>query len=270
MCNTRTMHLTVTHFGFSPLKGARHQTQDQPNLTASGITHNRRWALTQPATKTVLRTVAHPQLMAVTTSLTHDGPTTHLTLTIPGHGTHTVPTLTTTPTSSYTSWGAPKELAPYDHDVNEALSTYLGTPVQLAYAPETSLIYSGALSLIGTATLEDITHRAQAQGQPVTTDQAARFRCNLIVETDTPYIEETWQGTTHTLTAADGTPESLNGLTLTLGKGIGRCAVINAHPETGQPDAKLLKLLSTYRPRNHRGEPIAGVYAEPLTSPTRP
>ncbi|WP_237218858.1 MOSC domain-containing protein, partial [Rothia nasimurium] len=178
--------------------------------------------------------------------------------------------LTTTPTSSYTSWGAPKELAPYDHDVNEALSTYLGTPVQLAYAPETSLIYSGALSLIGTATLEDITHRAQAQGQPVTTDQAARFRCNLIVETDTPYIEETWQGTTHTLTAADGTPESLNGLTLTLGKGIGRCAVINAHPETGQPDAKLLKLLSTYRPRNHRGEPIAGVYAEPLTFPTRP
>ncbi len=270
MCNTRTMLLTVTHFGYSPLKGARHQAQEYADITPSGIATNRRWALTQPSNKTVLRTVAHPQLMAVTTRLTQDGPTTYLTLSIPGHGNHTVPTLEATPTSNYTSWGAPKELAPYDHDVNEALSTYLGTPVQLAYAPETSLIYSGALSLIGTATLEDITHRAQAQGQPVTTDQAARFRCNLIVETDTPYIEESWQGRTVTLHPGQDTPERLTGLTLTLGKGIGRCVVIDAHPATGQRDTKLLKLLSTYRPRNHRGEPIAGIYAEPLTSSTRP
>ncbi|WP_421083933.1 MOSC N-terminal beta barrel domain-containing protein [Rothia nasimurium] len=264
------MHLTVTHFGFSPLKGARHQVQEYADITPSGITTNRRWALTQPSNKTVLRTVAHPQLMAVTTRLTQDGPTTHLTLNIPGHGTHTVPALEETPTSSYTSWGSPKELAPYTHEVNDALSTYLGTEVQLAYAPKTSLIYSGALSLIGTATLADIAHRAQAAGQNFTPDQAARFRCNLIVETDTPYIEESWQGRTVTLHPGQETPDQLKGLTLALGKGIGRCAVIDAHPTTGQRDTKLLKLLSTYRPRNHRGEPIAGIYAEPLTSSTRP
>lgn len=264
------MQLTVTHFGYSPLKGARHQTRNQTHLTSQGITYNRRWALINPTQNTVLRTVAHPQLMAVTTELDttelNTSPQgTQLTLTVPGQGSYSVPTLDQQATQEFTSWGAAKQLAPYEHPVNEALSTYLGTPVALAYAPTQNLIYSGALSLIGTATLADIEARAQAAGQPFASTQAARFRCNLIVETSQPYIEESWQGATITLQAGYGVPVELDGLSVQVGKRIGRCAVIDAHPDTGQRDAKLLTLLASYRPRNKRGEPIAGVYARPVT-----
>ncbi|MFC6352707.1 MOSC N-terminal beta barrel domain-containing protein [Rothia nasimurium] len=255
------MHLTVTHFGYSPLKGARHQARTIAEITASGPTFNRRWALVSPADRTVLRTVAHPTLMGITTDLTARDGKTDLTLHIPGAGSYTVPALTKAATSTFTSWGATKQLAVYKHPVNDALSTYLGKPVALAFAPRQNLVYDGALSLVGSATLDDIAARLNPENPPTADELAARLRCNLVVETSMPYIEDSWQGTTLTFQAGRGLPVGLHGLQLVAGEGISRCAVIDYQPETGQRTARFLKLLASYRPRNQRGEPTAGIYA---------
>ncbi len=266
LCNTRTMPLTVRHFGYSPLKGARHQAHNTAELTASGPLYNRRWALVSPADHTVLRTVAHPALMGITTDLTVRQGEADLTLHIPGAGNYTVPTLNKATTSTFTSWGTEKQLALYEHPVNDALSTYLGEPVALAFAPRQNLVYAGALSLIGSASLGEIARQLNPV-QPPNPDQiAARLRCNLVVETSTPYIEDNWQGKTLTLQAGRGVPAELHGLRLVAGEGVGRCAVIDYQPETGQRTARLLKLLASYRPRNLRGEPIAGIYASLKTA----
>ena len=255
------MHLTVTHFGYSPLKGARHQARTTAEITASGPLYNRRWALVSPTDRTVLRTVAHPTLMGITTDLIARDGKAELTLHIPGAGSYTVPALTNSATSTFTSWGAEKQLAVYDHPVNEALSAYLGKLVALAFAPRQNLVYAGAFSLIGTATLVEIARQLNPE-QPLNPDEiAARLRCNLVVETSTPYIEDRWQGKTLTLQAGRGVPAELHGLQLVAGESVGRCAVIDVQPDTGQRTARLLKLLASYRPRNLRGEPTAGIYA---------
>ena len=260
------MYLTVTHFGYSPLKGARHQARTIAEFSASGPTFNRRWALVSLADCTVLRTVAHPTLMGITTDLTARDGKADLTLHIPGAGSYTVPALKEAATSTFTSWGAEKQLAVYDDPINGALSNYLGKPVVLAFAPRQNLVYDGALSLVGSATLDDIAARLNPENPPTADELAARLRCNLVVETSTPYIEDRWQGTRLTLQVGRGVPAELHGLQLVAGEGIGRCAVVDYQPETGQRTAKFLKLLASCRPRNLRGEPTAGIYASLISA----
>lgn len=241
------MHPTITalHFGYTPIKGTRHQPQTITHISPQGIRYNRRWAIINPTTGAVLRTVHYPQLHAVTTSLHTSGTITHLTINIPGHPSHTL----TPPTGP-----------------TQALSAYLNTPAALAYAPDDHLIYRDPLTLIGTATLHDLQNRLGPQA-PNLLQEHTRFRANLLIHTQEPYIEETWQGQTLTLNPAPGLPQDLKGLTLTIGAGVGRCAVIDSHPETGQRGTKILKTLASYRPRNHRGEPILAVYATPQPQP---
>ncbi|MDY3048755.1 MAG: MOSC domain-containing protein, partial [Rothia sp. (in: high G+C Gram-positive bacteria)] len=132
-----------------------------------------------------------------------------------------------------------------------------------AFAPRQNLVFDGALSLVGSATLEDIAARLSPENPPPALELAARLRCNLVVDTSRPYLEDSWQGQRLTLQAGRGTPAELQGLTLLAGGGIGRCAVIDYQPETGERTARLLKLLASYRPVNHRGEPTAGIYVQP-------
>ena len=204
----------------------------------------------------------HPdEVSHITTDLIARDGKAELTLHMPGAGSYTVPALTRAASSTFTSWGAEKQLAVYDHPVNEALSNYLEKPVALAFAPRQNLVYAGAFSLIGTATLVEIARQLNPE-QPLNPDEiAARLRCNLVVETSTPYIEDRWQGKTLTLQAGRGVPAELHGLQLVAGESVGRCAVIDVQPDTGLRTARLLKLLASYRPRNLRGEPTAGIYA---------
>lgn len=261
------MHPTITalHFGYTPIKGTRHQPQTITHITPQGIRYNRRWAIINPTTGAVLRTVHYPQLHAVTTVLHTSGTSTHLTINIPGYPSHTL-TPPTGPTQAHDYWGRTKNLTTYQHPINQALSAYLNTPAALAYAPDDHLIYRDPLTLIGTATLHDLQNRLGPQA-PNLLQEHTRFRANLLIHTQEPYIEETWQGQTLTLNPAPGLPQDLKGLTLTIGAGVGRCAVIDSHPDTGQRGTKILKTLASYRPRNHRGEPILAVYATPQPQP---
>ena len=73
----------------------------------------------------------------------------------------------------------------------------------------------------------------------------------VVVETDEPYVEETWLG--RELGAGSAV---LRG-----GASIPRCTVIDHSPATGEKDARLLKALASYRPLNGAGEPAFGIYA---------
>lgn len=262
------LQLTVTHFGFSPVKGARHSAHPRAEQDPSGIVFNRRWGLVLPETGKVLRTVAYPKLVQVENSLSGYGNNTQLHLEIPGQGSFTLETLSKEETQTFDFWGQPKRLALYDHPVNGAVSRFIGRPVVLAYAFE-PLIYGAPLSLIGSATLEELGRWVAAsqrhEASPVLVD-ANRLRCNLVVQTDQPFIEDAWGCQPVQLRAVTGlgnqpAPDELDGLKLTIGEPIGRCAVIDTNPVTGVRDLKLLKSLASYRPRNQRGEPVAGVYA---------
>ena len=87
---------------------------------------------------------------------------------------------------------------------------------------------------------------------------ARRFRATLVLETDEPWVEDTWLG--RELTVGDAT--------IRIGGPIPRCAVIDHHPETGEKDARILKTLTQERPTNRAGEPMFGVYAT-VTNPGR-
>lgn len=262
------LQLTVTHFGFSPVKGARHSAHTRVERDPSGIVFNRRWGLVLPETGKVARSVAYPKLVQVENSLSGYGNNTQLHLDIPGQGSFTLEPLSKEETQTFDFWGQPKRLALYDHTVNAAFSDFLGQQVVLAYAFD-PLIFGAPLSLIGTATLEELGRRVASPLRPdadsVLVD-AARLRCNLVVQTDEPFIEDNWAGQQVQLqVVADlegkPVPGELDGVKLTLGEPIGRCAVIDTNPVTGVRDLKLLKSLAGYRPRNQRGEPVAGVYA---------
>ena len=86
-------------------------------------------------------------------------------------------------------------------------------------------------------------------GRPV---EAARLRATLVVETDEPYVEDTWLGA----------EVAVGDATLRIGATVPRCAVVDHHPETGVRDLRLLRALARSRPTNAAGEPVLGVYAE--------
>jgi uncharacterized protein YcbX len=82
-------------------------------------------------------------------------------------------------------------------------------------------------------------------------NEAARFRATALIDTDEPYIEETWQGREMALGARR----------IVIGAPIPRCAVMDLDPVTGEWNGRLLKALAGYRPMNEEGEPVFGVYA---------
>ena len=88
--------------------------------------------------------------------------------------------------------------------------------------------------------------------------EAARFRATLVLDTDEPWVEDTWLGR----------EIDLGGATVRIGGPVPRCAVIDHHPETGEKDARILRALVRQRPTNRAGEPMFGVYAT-VTRPGR-
>jgi uncharacterized protein YcbX len=98
---------------------------------------------------------------------------------------------------------------------------------------------SSPVSLIGTAT---VAHLCRSIDQPV---DARRFRPNLLVETDEPFVENSWTGRTVRIGDAALRIDRLDK----------RCVMINVDPETGRSEPSMLRLVA----RSHGSN--AGVYA---------
>ncbi len=104
-------------------------------------------------------------------------------------------------------------------------------------------MFADPLTIVGTASLQALGERIPGE--------AARFRATLVVETDEPFVEDTWLGR----------EVAVGDATIRVGGPIPRCAVVDHHPVTGEKDLRLLKALVRERPTNRAGEPMLGVYA---------
>ena len=124
----------------------------------------------------------------------------------------------------------------------------LTLPTGELHAPRGGVVFGDPLTVIGTASLRELARRT---GHDALADQATRFRSTVVVETDTPYVEDTWAGRDVLMGEA----------TIRIGGPVPRCAVVDHHPETGAKDVRLLKALVRERPTNRAGEPMLGVYA---------
>jgi len=237
--------LDVRSLGFTPVKGTRHLVQPGAAFDDAGPVDDRRYCLVDVERRRVLKTVENPSLLAVVARRRGED----LEIALPdGRTARAVPEPTrTTLTCSY--WGRPTELALTEGPHAALLSSWLGRPVRLAEADRGAVVYGAAITIVATASLRDLGRRA---GHPDLIAEASRFRATALVETETPYIEEGWQGRRMTL----------NGLAVRIGAPVPRCAVVDLHPATGQRDGRLLKTLAAYRRSNAAREPFFGVYAE--------
>lgn len=228
--------LVVRAAGFSPVKGTRHLALPSVELDALGAIGDRAWCLVDVAARRVLRTVQHPTLVSVVARVEGD----ELALTLPSGESVVAPARLSGETVTCDYWGRQVPLALVEGPHASMASDVLGREVRLAAAPRGGVVFAAPVTIVGTASLDAVAA------------EAARFRATLVVETDEPWVEDSWLGTTFRVGGAE----------LRVGGPIPRCAVIDHHPETGVKDVRLLKDLVRTRPTNAAGEPMFGVYAE--------
>jgi uncharacterized protein len=234
--------LVVRAAGLAPVKGMRHLALERLDLDEDGPVGDHRWCLVDVRAGRVLRTVQHPSLIAVAARVDDEV----LALTLPtGESVAAVPEETgETVTCDY--WGRAVPLALTDGPHAALMSDHLGQDVRLAAAPRGGVVFAAPLTLVGTASLEALAEQA---GRPV---DSARFRPNLVVETDEAWVEDAWLG--REVRVGDAL--------LRVGGPVPRCVVIDHHPVTSAKDVRLLKQLVGSRPTNRAGEPMFGVYAD--------
>lgn len=243
--SSQTDALDVRTFGFTLIKGTRHLSQPDAEFDERGPVGDRRYCLVDVDRQRVLKTVQNPTLVAVVARLHGD----ELETTLPdGRSVCAVPEVSTeTVTCDY--WGRPveAELTRGPHD--ELLSSWLGTSVRLAKVPRGDVVYGEPVTLVATASIRDLAART---GHPDLVAEASRFRATFLIDTDTPYIEEAW----------NGREMVLGGVRVRIGGPIPRCAVMDLDPITGARGPRLMKTLAEYRSENAKGEPFFGVFAQ--------
>lgn len=235
----------VRSVGFTPVKGTRHLSLPEAEFDELGPVGDRRYCLVDVDRRRVLRTVQNPALLAVVARFHGE----ELETTLPdGRSVRAVPeTSGETLTCDY--WDRPVEAALTQGPHDALFSSWLGTSLRLAKVPRGDVVYGQPLTVVATASIRDLAAHVE---HPDLLSEAARFRATCLVDTDTPFVEETWAGQ----------QLSLGEVRVRIGEPIPRCAVIDLDPATGARGPRLLKRLAEYRSGNAEGEPFFGVYAQ--------
>jgi uncharacterized protein len=114
--------------------------------------------------------------------------------------------------------------------VDRALSDAMGDPVRVLPETTTPFFDQGQVSLVGTASLEWCRRRLGVDAD------RRRIRPNVVVETDQPFVEETWSG-----------PVTIGEVRLTPVERIERCRMIDIAQEGLPRDGRWLKALTVAR-----------------------
>jgi uncharacterized protein YcbX len=236
--------LVVRRAGFAPVKGMRHLALETIDLDGRGAVGDRSYCLVDVDGARVLKTVQHPALLGVVARVDGDV----LGLALPDGEVVTGPATASGRTITCDYWGRSVDLELTDGPHAVPVSDWLGRRVELAAAPRGGVVFGDPLTVVGTASLRELARRT---GHDALADQAARFRSTLVVETGTPFVEDTWTGRDLVVGEA----------MVRIGGPVPRCAVVDHHPENGEKDLRLLKALARERPTNRAGEPELGVYA---------
>jgi uncharacterized protein len=125
-----------------------------------------------------------------------------------------------------------------DDGLDRALSEAMGDPVRVLAETTTPYFDAGHVSLVGTASL------AWCRARLGVDADRRRIRPNLVVETDEPFVEETWSGL------------AVGGVRLAAVERIERCRMIDIAQEGLPRDGRWLKALTDAR------EMCLGVYLD--------
>ncbi|HET7068023.1 MAG TPA: MOSC N-terminal beta barrel domain-containing protein [Nocardioides sp.] len=121
-------------------------------------------------------------------------------------------------------WPAPGD------DVDQVLSEAMATPVRVLAETTTPYFDDGQVSLVGTASLAWCRRHLQVDADH------RRIRPNLVVETEEPFVEESWSGTVE-----------VGGVTLRPVLQIERCRMIDIAQEGLPREGRWLKSLTEAR-----------------------
>lgn len=236
--------MVVRRIGFATLKGTRHVSRSSVVIDAHGPVGDREWCLVDSERHQIVRTVAHP-LMDVTVETDDDV----VRVTLPDGQVVDGPVAPTGPPREVDYWGRPARVTPYDGEPARLLARQCARPAYLARAERGEIVYGAPVSLVGTASLQELAGR---MGRREPADQPERFRSTLVIETEQPWVEDTWVG--QELLVGDAV--------IRVHAPIGRCGVPNQHPLSGAADTPILKALAGFRPRSAAGEPFLAVDAD--------
>jgi uncharacterized protein len=136
---------------------------------------------------------------------------------------------------------------------SDAVSQHVGQPLRLVEAGPGGAVdrgAEGAVTVISRGSLDRLAERADRPSV-----DARRFRMLIEIDGVSPHEEDGWLGRRLQV-----------GEALLRGRGhVGRCAITNRHPETGEIDLQTLKILGKYRREAETTEPVAfGIYGEIL------
>ncbi|MDT9592596.1 MOSC domain-containing protein [Nocardioides zeae] len=240
----------VHRLGVAPLKGASHPALASLRLDADGPVGDRVLCALDVERRTVLRTVAHPLLLAVEARLldADRGVPGGWVLRTPGGEATGAVELADPVDVDY--WGrrvVVRTLRPSPHA--GLLAEHLGRDLRLATPPRGGVVYGGPVSVVTRATVRALADAAGLAEAEETT--AARLRATVVLATDgdEPFTEESWGGRELVLGAAR----------IRVRSPIIRCRVLDRHPRTGADlprDRGVLRALGALRER-----PVAGVDA---------
>jgi len=234
--------MRIRDIGLSPLKGGRHQPREHILLEADGPVGDRLFAVVDPQSGQILKTVEHPALLTCTArwsggrlSIRSDGR--ELTAAPERTGDHL----------ELDYWGRATSMEIIDGPWAAELSRVLGRDVVLTRSVvRGGVVFGNAVTIVTTSSLARLSRQS---GIDVDT---RRFRATFTIETGdaAAHVEDSWAGR----------ELEIGGARLLVGGGIPRCAVIDLDPDTGARGTSLLKTLAGYRLQAN--EIMFGVYAE--------
>ncbi|RMH65940.1 MAG: MOSC domain-containing protein [Bacteroidetes bacterium] len=223
-----------------PLKAARGLSLTEAEVETRGLVGDRRWMLVDSDGRFMSQR-SHPRLARVRVEPTAAG----LRVEAPEAPAMWVERPDAPATERVVVWDDSLPASPAGADADAWFTRYLGTPCHLVYLPDTvrrpvdpayassrhhvSFADGFPVLVIGTASLADLNGRLAS---PVTLH---RFRPNVVVRTEQPFVEDTWRRI------------RVGEVVLDLVKPCARCVVTTIDPETAEPGREPLRTLATYR-----------------------
>jgi uncharacterized protein len=222
-----------------------------------GLHFDRNWMLVNAKDEFITRR-SYPQLAQIRISESES----HFQLIVNGHELLISKQSTDTETDIHSHvWDTPVVVKSASQEASQFFSDFLNEDVRLVHLPlptqrleknkqtgqgiPSSLADSFPLLICGTASLQALNERLD---YPASMDY---FRPNLVIETITPFEEDSW----NVLQVGDVMFEGV--------KKCGRCSMINVNPQTGEVRSDVMRGLASFRKDGN------GVYFGKLFRPVR-
>ena len=239
--------ITVTALSITPVKATRLRGVDRITIGADGVRENRRFFLIDDRDEMV-NSLRLGALQAIVSD--YDDAARRLSLRFPdGRVLEDQVRLGDEVTTGF--YGEPFAARLVQGDWSEAISAHAGKSLRLVEAGNGGAVdrgSAGAVTIVSRASVTGLAEHAKSSSVDV-----RRFRMLIEVDGVGPHEEDQWVD--RTLRVGDA---------VLRGRGhVGRCAITNRDPDSGQVTLQTLKILGGYRRDLQTTEPVAfGIYGE--------